>query len=181
MSKFKETKVSSKTYYENSFLHVHEDDILLPDGNPSKRIVATHPGAVSIIAVTKEGELVLVRQYRYPLGVETLEIPAGKIDADELPIDTAKRELEEETGYRTENIRLIGSHATEPGFTNVIIHQFLALDLHIFENRLMPDDGEFVEVLLASRESALSMVANGEIIDLKTVNAINYLTAKGLW
>ena len=181
MSKLTETKVSSTEHYRNSFLHIHEDDIILPDGGPSKRIVVTHVGAVSVIALTEAKELLLVRQYRYPLGRETLEIPAGKLEANEEPIATAKRELEEETGYTCETLELLGSHATEPGFTNVIIHQFLATDVQKMAVALEHDEEEFVELLTVNKDQALMMVATGEIIDLKTVYAVQYLTVVGLW
>ena len=181
MSKLTETKVSSTEHYRNSFLHIHEDDITLPDGGPSKRIVVTHVGAVSVIALTEAKELLLVRQYRYPLGLETLEIPAGKLEANEEPIATAKRELEEETGYTCDSLQLLGSHATEPGFTNVIIHQFLATDVKKLEVAIEHDEEEFVELLTVNKDQALMMVAMGDIIDLKTVYAIQYLTVTGLW
>ena len=181
MSKLTETKVSSMEHYRNSFLHIHEDDIILPDGGDSKRIVVTHVGAVSVIALTETKELLLVRQYRYPLGLETLEIPAGKLEPDEEPIATAKRELEEETGYTCGSLEILGSHATEPGFTNVIIHQFLATDVKKLDVALIHDEEEFVELLKINKDQALMMVATGEIIDLKTVYAIQYLTIMGLW
>jgi len=181
MSKLEEKKVSSTEYYRNSFLHIHEDDIILPDGGDSKRIVVTHVGAVSIIALTEAKELLLVRQYRYPLGVETLEIPAGKLEADEAPEATAKRELEEETGYTCESLELLGSHATEPGFTNVIIHQFLATGVKKLKVALEHDEEEFVELLTVGKDEALMMVATGKIVDLKTVYAIQYLTLVGVW
>jgi len=181
MSNLKETKVTSTEYYRNSFLHIHEDDIILPDGGASKRIVVTHVGAVSILALTEAKELLLVRQYRYPLGLETLEIPAGKLEDNEEPIATAKRELEEETGYTCETLELLGSHATEPGFSNVIIHQFLATNVKKLETAIENDEEEFVELTTLTKDQALMMVATGKIIDLKTVYAIQYLTLAGLW
>ena len=181
MSKLEEKKLSSTEYYRNPFLHIHEDDVSLPDGGESKRIVVTHVGAVSIIALTEEKELLLVRQYRYPLGLETIEIPAGKLEANEEPIATAKRELEEETGYTCKSLELLGSHATEPGFTNVIIHQFLATGLEKLKVALEHDEEEFIELLTVTKDQALTMVKTGEITDLKTIYAIQYLTLAGLW
>jgi len=181
MSKLEEKQLSTKEYYRNPFLHIHEDDVSLPDGRQSKRIVVTHVGAVSIIALTEAKELLLVRQFRYPLGLETIEIPAGKLEDNEAPIVTAKRELEEETGYTCDALELLGAHATEPGFTNVVLQQFLASDVRKLEVAVVQDDDEFVEVMTVNKDQALMMVAMGEIIDLKTVYAIQYLTLAGLW
>ena len=179
--KLEEKKLSSTEYYRNSFLHIHEDDVLLPDGSESKRIVVTHIGAVCVIALTEAKELLLVRQYRYPLGTETIEIPAGKLEPDEEPIVTAKRELEEETGYTCESLELIGSYASVPGFSNETVHHFLASSTTLLEIAPRNDEGEFTELLTLTKEQAHEMIATGEIFDLKTVYSIQYLTLAGLW
>jgi len=181
MSKLKEKKLSSTEYYRNPFLHIHEDDVSLPDGSESKRIVVTHIGAVNVIALTEAKELLLVRQYRYPLGVETIETPAGKLEPDEEPIVTAKNELEEETGYTCESLELIGKHISAPGFTNETLHQFLASGVTKLDVAVENDEGEFTELMTATKDQALMMIATGEIFDLKTVYAIQYLTLAGLW
>jgi len=181
MSKLEEKKINSTEYYRNSFLHIHEDDVTLPDGGESKRIVVTHVGAVSVIALTEEKELLLVRQYRYPLGLETIETPAGKLEPDEAPIITAKRELEEETGYTCETLEHLGTHSTAPGFTNEVLHQFLAKGVTKMEIPVSGDEDEFTEVLTANKDKAFMMVKTGEIMDLKTIYAIHYLTLAGLW
>ena len=181
MSKLEEKKLSSVEYYRNPFLHIHEDDVSLPDGGQSKRIVITHIGAVNIIALTEAKELLLVRQYRYPLGMETIETPAGKLEPDEAPIITAKRELEEETGYTCESLELLGKHASAPGFTNEVLHQFLASGVTKLDIVVEGDADEFVEPMTVSKDQALRMVKTGEIIDLKTIYAIQYLTLAGLW
>jgi ADP-ribose pyrophosphatase len=181
MSKLEEKKLSEVEYYRNPFLYIHEDDVLLPDGGESKRIVVTHVGAVNIIALTEAKELLLVRQYRYPLGIETIETPAGKLEPDEAPIVTAKRELEEETGYTCECLTLLGKHASAPGFTNEVLHQFLASGVRLLDTAVEGDADEFTELMTLSKDQALMMVATGEIIDLKTVYAIQYLTLAGLW
>ena len=181
MSKLEEKKLSSIEYYRNPFLYIHEDDVSLPDGGESKRIVVTHVGAVNVIALTEAKELLLVRQYRYPLGVETIETPAGKLELDEAPIVTAKRELEEETGYTCESLELLGKHASAPGFTNEVLHQFLASGVTKLAVAVEGDEDEFTEPITVTKDQALMMVATGEIFDLKTVYAIQYLTLAGLW
>ena len=181
MSKLEERKLSSKEYYKNPFLHIHEDDVSLPDGGQSKRIVVTHVGAVNVIALTDTKELLLVRQYRYPLGTETIETPAGKLEPNEAPIVTAKRELEEETGYTCEALELLGVHASAPGFTNEVLHQFLAKGIKPLDTAVEGDIDEFTELLTLNKDQALTMVATGEIFDLKTVYAIQYLTLADLW
>ena len=181
MSKLEEKKLNTVEYYRNPFLHIHEDDVSLPDGGKSKRIVVTHVGAVNVIALTEEKELLLVRQYRYPLGMETIETPAGKLEPEEAPIITAKRELEEETGYTCESLALLGKHATAPGFTNEVLYQFLASGVTKLDIVVQGDADEFVEPITVKKAQALEMVKTGEISDLKTIYGIQYLTLAGLW
>jgi len=181
MSKLEEKRLNTIEYYRNPFLHIHEDDVSLPDGGKSKRIVVTHVGAVNVIALTEEKELLLVRQYRYPLGMETIETPAGKLEPEEAPIITAKRELEEETGYTCESLELLGKHATAPGFTNEVLYQFLTSGVTKLDIVVQGDADEFVEPITVKKDQALEMVKTGEISDLKTIYGIQYLTLAGLW
>ena len=181
MSKFEEKKLNSTEYYRNPFLRIHEDEVSLPDGGESKRIVVTHVGAVSVIALTEAKELLLVRQYRYPLSMETIETPAGKLESDEEPIVTAKRELEEETGYTCESLELVSKTASAPGFTNETIQHFLAIGVTILDIAIGNDEGEFTELLTVTKAQAYEMLKTGEISDLKTVYAIQHLTLAGLW
>ena len=177
----KETKLTTKDFYQNSFLRVHEDDVLLPDGNQAKRVVVDHPGAVNIIALTEEKELIMVRQYRYAIEQETIETPAGKLEPGENHAVTAKRELEEETGYTCEQLELIAVQAPASGYTNELFYQYLATGLSKLEVAVAGDDDEFIELQMVNKDQALMMVATGEIIDLKTIYAIQYLTIAGLW
>lgn len=181
MTNLEEKKLSTTEYYKNSFLRVHEDDVSLPDGGKSKRIVVDHVGATNVVALTEDKKLLVVRQYRYPLLTTTIETPAGKLEPDEAPIATAKRELEEETGYTCDTFTFLGKHATAPGFTNEYLYQFLAVDVKPMEHPIPNDEGEFTEPILLTKEDAITMLESGEIMDLKTVYAIQYLTSQGLW
>lgn len=181
MSQLVEKQLRTKEYYKNSFLHIREDEISLPDGGESKRIVVSHVGAVNVIALTPAKELLLVCQYRYPLGIETIETPAGKLEPNEEPIITAKRELEEETGYTCESLALLGKHASAPGFTNEMLYQFLASGVRKLDVAVAGDVDEFTELMTVGKDQALMMIETGEIFDLKTVYAIQYLTLAGLW
>ena len=181
MSKLEEKRLSSTEYYKNAFLRIHEDEVLLPDQATAKRIVITHVGAVNVIALTDQKELLLVRQYRYPLGATTIETPAGKLDHGLAPMITAKCELEEETGYTCKSLELIGTFASAPGFTNEVIHHFFAHDLTKLHTAVPGDDDEFTEVLLVTKDQAREMIASGEIVDLKTIYAIQHLTLATLW
>ena len=99
MKKLEEKQLTSQEYYRNSFLKVTEDEVILPNDKQAKRVVVHHPGGVNLIALDEANRLMLVEQYRYPIEKATLETPAGKIEPGEETSVTAKRELEEETGY----------------------------------------------------------------------------------
>ena len=101
----KETKLSSESIYQGSFVSINRDKVRLPNGNESQRIVIRHPGAACVLAVTDEGKVVLVRQWRYAADIATIELPAGKLDAGEDPAECALRELAEETPYTTDSVQ----------------------------------------------------------------------------
>jgi ADP-ribose pyrophosphatase len=147
---------------------VKEDQVELPDGKITTREIVNHPGAVGMIAI-QDGQIFLVKQYRYALQRETLEIPAGKIDNNENPEDCAVRELREEIGYAGE-MKYWGTFHTSPGFADEIIHLFEASELKW--SPLSSDDDEFLGVIKIPLEQALQMVIKNEIKDAKTVIAI---------
>ena len=107
MSTLKETKISSKIIFQGRLLDVRKDEVELPNGKTSTREWINHPGAVCIIPVLSNGDIALIRQYRYPVKKEMIELPAGKLDLNERPEVCAKRELEEETGYYAEKIKFL--------------------------------------------------------------------------
>jgi ADP-ribose pyrophosphatase len=170
-----EQQLSSDTAFEGSFLTLKRDVVRLPDGKEALREYFEHPGAVAVLALNQAGELVLERQYRYPVRRAFLEIPAGKIDEHEPPAQTARRELLEETGYRAESWRYLGSAYPCIGYSNECIHYYFAEGLSQAGRQL--DDGEFLDVLYLPLEQALAKTLSGEICDSKTIVGLHWLQA----
>lgn len=141
--------------------------VTLPDGRPAIRDVVRHPGAVAIVALTEDGRICLVRQYRAALGRVTVEIPAGKLSPGEDPLDCASRELLEETGFRARNIAFLTTIATSAGFADELIHIYMATDLS--PDHSSPDADEFINVDLVSLPEFVDAVLDGRIEDAKTV------------
>ena len=167
MSELKESKLSSKIVYQGDFLDVRRDKVLLPNGNTSIREWIKHPGAVCIIPVLPNGEIALIRQYRYPVKKEMIELPAGKIDLNEKPEICAKRELEEEIGYYSEKIKFLTQIHPAIGFANEFMNLYLAKDLVKTESNL--DKDEFLIIIPTKLTKAIDMVWSGEITDVKTI------------
>jgi len=170
-----------KAIFEGKVVRLYLDRVLLPDGQEAEREVVSHWGAVGMVPVTAEGEVILVRQYRHATGEDLLEIPAGKLLPGEDPLHCARRELEEETGRRAERWHRLASFYTSPGFSDEILHLFLATELR--EGVFQPDEGEFLEIVTMPLEVALSLVAGGEVKDSKTVAglALAYMHLRGLY
>lgn len=166
MQELIEKKVGSKTVYEGIIVNVRKDTVLLPNGKEASREVIEHPGAVAIVPVTDAGEYILVRQYRHATGEILLEIPAGKLERGENPDDCARRELEEETGYSASEIKRLSSVFTTPGFTNEVIHIYLAKGLTATAQHT--DEDEFLSVEIYSQSEVRAMLAKGELRDAKT-------------
>lgn len=159
--------LSEETAYRGKILDVRSLDVELPNGRRSKRDVVRHPGASAVVALTETGKIVLVRQYRTALDRVTVEIPAGKLDPGEDPLDCARRELREETGFTPGRIRYLTSIASSCGFSDEIIHIYLATQLE-FEGA-SPDEDEFVNVDLVPLTELVDAVLDGKIEDAKTV------------
>ncbi|MFF5993530.1 NUDIX hydrolase [Lysinibacillus sp. KU-BSD001] len=175
MKKFEEKTIHSQPIYHGKVISLKVDDVTLPNGETSKREIVNHPGAVAVIAITEEGKLVVVEQYRKALERSIIEIPAGKLEPGELPEVTAVRELEEETGYGCKELTYLQSFATSPGFADEIIHVFVARGLYQIENRAAMDEDEFVELMEITIEEGEQMVASQKIFDAKTAFAILWL------
>ncbi|QBP41388.1 NUDIX hydrolase [Paenisporosarcina antarctica] len=172
MKKYEEKSISTTPIYDGKVISLRVDEVTLPNGKTSKRELIKHPGAVAIIPITAEGKLVFVEQYRKALERSLIETPAGKLEPGEQPEITARRELEEETGYACGKLTHIQSFATSPGFANEIIHVFVAEELSKIENAAALDEDEFVEVVEATIEEAEEMMKNGQIFDAKTAYSV---------
>lgn len=168
---FEEKTMKSDKIYEGKILNLKVDTVELPDKKYSKREIVEHPGAVGIIAITDDNSLVLVKQYRKAVEDFILEIPAGKLEVNEEPRETAIRELREETGYEANKLTYITEFYTSPGYCNEKIHIFLAEGLIEVENS--PEPGEFIEKNIISLDDLSKMLDRGEIMDSKTMIGIN--------
>jgi ADP-ribose pyrophosphatase len=168
-----EQAVSTETIYTGKILTVRKDQMKFPNGHSGTREVVACADAVAVVALTDLYEVLMVKQYRHPAGQELWEIPAGKIEAGESPLQSAQRELEEETGYRAHNWRQVYFFYTSPGFCTEKIYLLLASDLTKYKQNLDPD--EFIEVEKISLHKAMQMAASGQILDAKTI--IGLLTA----
>lgn len=167
---FAEKTLNVKTIFEGRIINVHVDDIELPDGSKSIREVVEHSGGVCVAPLTDEGELLMVRQFRYPFSRELLEVPAGKLEKGEDPLSAGVRELEEECGVVADKIISLGEIYPTVAYCSEIIRMFAATGLHKTHQHL--DEGEFLGVERVKFDDALNMVMQGEIRDAKTVAAI---------
>lgn len=162
-----EPVISEDVVFQGRIFNVNRLSVRLPDGRDALRDVVRHPGAVAIVALTDDSRICLVRQYRSALARVTVEIPAGKLDPGEDPLTCAKRELKEETGMEAEKIAFLTTIATSDGFTDELIHIYMATGLH-FTNP-DPDDDEFINVDLVPLSELIDAVLDGRIEDCKTV------------
>ena len=164
-----ETLLGSDRVFDGGFLKVDSVEIELPNGVHKKHEVLRHPGAVGVVALDGEGRMLLVRQYRTALERLTWEIPAGKLDAGEDPYDAVVRELSEETGYNAGVVKYLASIAPAVGYSDEIIHLFLATDLEAGEAH--PDEDEFVVAEWVEISTLVDSVLDRRIEDSKTVIA----------
>lgn len=167
----KEETVKSELIFKGRIITLKNDDIKLPDGRDAQREYVCHPGGVTVVPITDEKEILLVRQFRYPYREEVLEIPAGKRDsADEEPLACGMRELYEELGVTAENFRFLGKFYPTPGYVDEVIYMYAAWGLTFGENN--PDDDEFLEKEKIHIDRLIEMIMEGEIKDGKTQAAV---------
>ena len=167
---FKEEMVSQETVYEGVIVNVRRDKARLMDGRITNREVVEHPGGVAVFAMDDRGRVALVRQYRYPMGEETLELPAGKLEPGEDPRDSGLRELAEETGLVPGTFEDMGCLYSSPGILAERIYLYFAKNLT--QGPTHPDDGEFVETVWLPYQDLVDKARRGEIKDGKTLVGI---------
>ena len=168
--------VSGEEVYRGGFLRLQRDVVRLPDGTQATREYVRHPGAVGIVAVTDDRKVVLERQYRYPLRREFIEIPAGKLEAGEAHLETAQRELLEETGYAASAWEKLGVIHNAIGYSDESIELWLATGLAQRGRKL--DAGEFLEVLTVGFDDALAMARDGRLSDVKTIVGLFWASSR---
>ena len=167
--------VSGEEVFRGDFISLRRDVVRLPDGAQAVREYIRHPGAVLILPLLADGRMLLERQFRYPHGRDFIELPAGKKEVGELPLETAKRELLEETGYIAAEWRRLGIIHNAIAYSDEGIEMFLARGLEKREAKL--DAGEFLEVFDLKMETAIEMIRDGRITDAKTVAALLWIKA----
>lgn len=165
-----EKQLCSDEIYNGKILRLTVDTVELENGKTAKREIVHHHGGSGVIPIGADGQVYLVRQFRYAFGRELLEIPAGKLEQGESPLETARRELAEECGLAAERFIDLQPIYPSVGYDTEIIHMYLATGLHETEGR--PDEDEFLDLVKMPLDEAISMVENGEILDGKTVAAL---------
>jgi ADP-ribose pyrophosphatase len=172
---FKEKLFKRNKVYAGNAVDFYVDQIILPDGKLASREYLGHPGAVAVIPFVNADEIILVCQYRYPVGKLTWEIPAGKLDKNEKPDLCVRRELEEETGFKAKKIKKLISYWPTPAFANEVLHVYAAFGL--MQSVKSPDEDEFIDHKIFSFKEALKLVETGKIMDSKTIIALLYWKA----
>jgi ADP-ribose pyrophosphatase len=162
-----EKLIDSKSVFLGSFLEVIKDTVELPNGKHATREYINHPGAVAIIAITNDNKIVLEYQYRHSVEQIILEIPAGKLDPQEQPLDAAKRELQEETGFSSTSWTCLGECLPCIGYSNERIIYYLAENINAGESN--PDEGEEIETITMDIQECMNLAYTGKITDSKTL------------
>jgi ADP-ribose pyrophosphatase len=165
-----ETCVDSTRVYEGRILNVRVDRVRMPSGRIASREVVEHKPAVVVLAENDSSEVLLIRQHRYPSGQALIELPAGIAEPGERFVDSAVRELREETGWKPDKIEKVAEFYTSPGFSDELLTLFYATDLT--QDGLPQDEDELITASFASREEVRSLIENNEVRDGKTLLAL---------
>lgn len=167
---FEEKFISSERIYEGAILNLRRDTVMAAGGQAYREVVE-HNGAVAVVPVTNEGKVVMVKQYRYPIGRDVLEIPAGKIDKGETdPEGAAVRELKEETGYTAEKLQYLGKVCPSVAYFEEIIYLYAAIGLTPGETEF--DADEALDIIEYDFSEVYQMAAEGQLVDAKTIAAL---------
>ena len=167
---FEEKTLDSEYVYKGKVIDVRYDNVELATGQKSVRVVVEHPGGVVIVAQKTDDTVLMVKQFRYPIRQTAFELPAGKLEKGEEPFPAAKRELEEETGYRAKTWRELGYINTTPGFCDEKLYLYYATDLEFVGEH--PDEGEIIQAYECKIDEIFAKIKNGEINDSKTICAL---------
>lgn len=172
-------KVDEVVLHRGYIFDVVRAEFVSPDGEQFSRDIVRHPGAVTVVPVDSHGRIIMVRQYRPALDQFLLEIPAGKRDvADEPPEETAQRELGEEIGMRAGRLELLGTFANAPGFSDEMSWIFLGLELEEVPRDIQGIEESHMEIERHSFEECLAMIADGSLIDTKTVVGVSLAASR---
>lgn len=176
----REKQLSAQYFFEGRIMKARLDEVLLPNGCKAQREVCEHLGGVGVLPIDGDGNIILVRQFRYPYDTELLEIPAGKLDrgAEDIAACGA-RELSEETGYTAGEMIPLGAQYPSPGFLTEVVHLFAAIGLTAGQTH--PDEDEFVETVRLPIKEVERMIACDQIRDAKTIVAMYRAKLKGLY
>lgn len=164
--------VASDLVYSGEIINLRVDTVTCANKTVTREVVE-HNGGVIIACQPEPNQVVLVKQYRYALDKEIIELPAGRLDKGELPLVAAKRELKEETGYEAKNWKQLAAMYSAPGFCDEVLHLFHATQVLLSEKT--PDEDEEIEVMVMNVEQAWQMVINGQIADAKTIAGLGML------
>lgn len=176
---FTEKTIEKKYVFHGKIINVRVDQVELPNGRTALREVCEHVGGVGVLPIRKDGNIILVRQFRYPYQENMLEIPAGKMDHDFEEAELCgARELREETGYTAGRLIYLGESYPSPGFLTEVVYLYAALDLTAGQSQ--PDEDEFVEQVHVPVSEVEKMIADGRINDNKTIVAMYRARLKGL-
>ena len=175
MNRLEEKTIQTEEIFSGRIIRLQIEEVELPNGKTSKREIIKHPGAVAIIALTDNNKILMVEQYRKALERTIVEIPAGKLEKGEDPGICARRELEEETGYICEQMELLVSFYTSPGFADELVHVYTATGLSKKEDAAPLDEDEFLNVEELTLDEAVQYIKEQKIYDAKTVYAVQYL------
>ena len=164
---YNEKTIAQESIYKGKIIDVELLTVTLPDGKQATRDIVRHPGASAVVALNENGEMFMVRQFRKPLEAVSLEIPAGKLDRGEDPLDCARRELKEETGLSTESlVHVVSVHST-PGFSDEVLHIYAAT--YLSEGNSCADEDEFISSEKYTVQQLMDMILEGKITDAKSI------------